>query len=262
MQKNKTALFCLHGRQVLGSDHEDTGKCLNNLALDLKGQGRNDEALNLEEEALDIIQRATGDDSIATATSTNNLANSYANMGRHADAARLHEKVLDMRTQSLGATHSQTIASMDMLGTDYLATGDEEKAVHIQEEAVRLAKSNLGHSNETTIKCMINLGNTYNRTGNYEKSIPLLESTLAAARPASDVETPLNPNIVGVMNALGISYVRMDRFHDAKPLLERCYEWNKETLGPDNPRSKISLQNLEYVYGKLEILVRTSAINI
>jgi Tfp pilus assembly protein PilF len=64
------------------------------------------------------------------------------------------------------------------------------------------------------------------------------------------------------MNGLGVSYVRMGRFDDAKPLLEKSYEWSKDTLGAHHPRTRIASQNLEHVYAELGLLIRTPAIMV
>lgn len=49
--------------QVSGPDNVETAKSLNNLALDLNGLGRFDEALDLEERALETFLKINGEGS-------------------------------------------------------------------------------------------------------------------------------------------------------------------------------------------------------
>ncbi len=62
---------------MLGPDHPDVARSLNNLADLYERQGRYAEAEPLFERALAIRERAVGPDHPDTATSTNNLASFY-----------------------------------------------------------------------------------------------------------------------------------------------------------------------------------------
>lgn len=234
-------------RETLG-EAGDTAKSLNNLALDLKCQGRNEEGLCLEQQALDMMILAEGEDSEAATTSMHNLANSYRNVERYRDAARLHERALDVRIRTLGREHFQSIITMDMLGMDYSSLGETDKAIQNQEAAVELAKATLGEFDETTIKCLINLATTYGSSSDGVKAIRLMEGAHEASQRAGYED---NPTTVGVMNGLAVAYCDAGRYADAKPLLVRCYEWNKSVLGLDHPRTKISSQNLGFVLNEL-----------
>jgi tetratricopeptide (TPR) repeat protein len=80
--------------KVLGSDHPDVARSLNNLADLYERQGRYAEAQPLFERALSIRGRAVGPDHPDTATSMNNLASFYQAEGRAADALPLVQRLV------------------------------------------------------------------------------------------------------------------------------------------------------------------------
>ena len=79
---------------MLGPDHPDVARSLNNLADLYERQGRYAEAEPLFERALAIRERAVGPDHPDTATSTNNLASFYQAAGRAADALPLVQRLI------------------------------------------------------------------------------------------------------------------------------------------------------------------------
>ena len=72
--------------KVLGRDHPDVARSLNNLADLYERQGRYADAQPLYQRALSIREQAVGPDHPDTATSLNNLASFYQTVGRTADA--------------------------------------------------------------------------------------------------------------------------------------------------------------------------------
>ncbi|KAJ6438089.1 tetratricopeptide repeat domain-containingprotein [Purpureocillium lavendulum] len=239
--------------ELLGNDHPDTAKSLNNLALDLKGLGHAADALGLEHQALAIISRVDGEDAPSTLTSVHNLANSYANVGRHRDAARLHERVVHTRTRVLGEDHFETIMAMDLLGVDYRNMDELDMALTWQQKAVNLAKAHLGELHDTTIKCTINMATTCRVSGRPVQAIELLEATYRACQASGREDTPL---VIGLINGLAVAYCKAGRLGEAKPLLERCYDFNNRVLGANHPTTGISRDSLEWILEQLGELQR------
>lgn len=64
---------CIHSVQVLGTDHPDVAKQLNNLALLCQNQGKYQEVEQYYERALHIYQSKLGPDDANVAKTKNNL---------------------------------------------------------------------------------------------------------------------------------------------------------------------------------------------
>ncbi|KAL2788038.1 hypothetical protein BJX66DRAFT_266990 [Aspergillus keveii] len=253
----------LAGRQrILGDDHVKTAKSLGNLALDLKGQGRYAEGLELERKGLEIMLEVEGEEAVPTLTNMSNLANSLSNHERYAEAAELHEKVLEIRTRLFGADDPLTIVSQDLLAIDLRSLGQIERAIELQGSAVEKARSTLGETHETTIRCVINLADTYGKEDTDEgtaRSISLLERALQSLQGRSQEDTPLT---VGLKNNLGVAYAFDGRFQEARSLLEFCYDWSKQRLGREHPRTQQTTESLAWVMEQMGYLVRLPIINV
>jgi tetratricopeptide (TPR) repeat protein len=89
--------------KLLGGDHPEVARSLNNLADLYQRQGRAADAEPLYVRALAIRQRAFGPDHPDVATSQNNLAAFYQAQGRTADALPLVEKTLASGRAQLGS---------------------------------------------------------------------------------------------------------------------------------------------------------------
>ncbi|MDQ6898646.1 MAG: tetratricopeptide repeat protein, partial [Candidatus Dormibacteraeota bacterium] len=82
--------------RVLGPDHPDTARSLNNLAFLLQAQGELAAARPLYERALEIWERVLGPDHPNTASSLNNLAFLLQAQGELAAARPLYERALEI----------------------------------------------------------------------------------------------------------------------------------------------------------------------
>ena len=99
-------------RRVLGAEHPDTLKSMNNLALTYQNQGRLKEAENLQVDVMDVRRRVLGTEHPDTLTSMNNLAGTYQDQGRLKEAENLQVDVMDVSRRVLGAEHPDTLSSM------------------------------------------------------------------------------------------------------------------------------------------------------
>lgn len=67
--------------QVLGKDHPDVAKQLNNMALVCQNQGKYDEVEYYYCRALDIYEKNLGHDDFNVAKTKNNLVSSHTRLG-------------------------------------------------------------------------------------------------------------------------------------------------------------------------------------
>jgi tetratricopeptide (TPR) repeat protein len=96
---------------------------LNRLCLTLFSQGKYAEGIGPCRTALEIRQRALGENHPDYATSFNNLASLYRAMGENAKAEPLHRQALEIRQRALGENHPDYASSLNNLAMLYLSQG-------------------------------------------------------------------------------------------------------------------------------------------
>lgn len=80
--------------KVLGKDHPDVAKQLNNLALLCQNQGKYEEVEMYYQRALEIYETKLGPDDPNVAKTKNNLASCYLKQGKYPEAEILYKQVL------------------------------------------------------------------------------------------------------------------------------------------------------------------------
>lgn len=102
---------------MLGPEHPDTLVALNNLALDMVGDGRYAEAEPLFRQVWDASKRVLGKDHPSTLVSVNNLALDIRDQGRYAEAEPLMAQVLAAQLRRAeGAANDNTLRYSANLG--------------------------------------------------------------------------------------------------------------------------------------------------
>ncbi|KAG9331548.1 hypothetical protein JZ751_018859 [Albula glossodonta] len=89
-----SATVLMSQRKVLGTDHPDVAKQLNNLALLCQNQGKYQEVEQYYERALHIYQSRLGPDDANVAKTKNNLASCYLKQGKYRQAEALYKEIL------------------------------------------------------------------------------------------------------------------------------------------------------------------------
>ncbi|KAF8177979.1 P-loop containing nucleoside triphosphate hydrolase protein [Mycena galopus ATCC 62051] len=102
-------------RKLLGDDHRDTLRAMNNLASTYRNLGRFQEAEKLQLVVLEKLRKLLGDDHLDTLLGMNNLAITYHNLGQFQEAEKLQLVVLEKRRKLLGDDHLDTLIAMNNL---------------------------------------------------------------------------------------------------------------------------------------------------
>jgi CHAT domain-containing protein len=131
-------------RELLGEDHPDYARSLNNLAMLYRAMGDYRQALPLYEQARGLHKRRLGEDHPAYAASLNNLALLYRAMGEYRQALPLYEQARDLHKRRLGADHPAYAASLNTLAGLYRDMGEYRQALPLFEQARDFRKRLLG----------------------------------------------------------------------------------------------------------------------
>lgn len=136
-------------RAVLGEQHPDTVRSLNNLAVLYQNLGRYKEVYPLFKEVLAIRQVVLGEQHPDTATSLYNLGELYRDQGRYEEAEPLLKEALAVWQTVLGEQHPNVARGFNNLGLLYRSQGREEAAL-LFERALTILVNVLGKAHPDT----------------------------------------------------------------------------------------------------------------
>ena len=107
---------------------------LTNRGGTLSDLGRYQEAIELDQRTLEIMERVLGPEHPYTLISRNNLAVCYRGLGRAPEAVELDERTLEIRERGLGPEHPYTLSSRNNLAIDYRALGRHADAERMEDK--------------------------------------------------------------------------------------------------------------------------------
>ncbi|GAB4212761.1 MAG: hypothetical protein OHK0022_49030 [Roseiflexaceae bacterium] len=231
--------------RVLGPDHPDTARSLNNLAELYRAQGEYERALPLYERALSIWERVLGPDHPDTAKSLNNLARLYWEQGEYEFALPLFEQTLAIRERILGPDHPDTATSLNNLAELHRAQGEYERALPLYERALSIWEQVLGPDHPDTARSLNNLAVLYANQGEYGRALPLAEQAISIWE---QVLGPDHPDTATSLNNLAELYRAQGEYERALPLYKRAQDIRERVLGLEHPDTAQSLNNLALLY--------------
>ncbi|XP_029140813.1 kinesin light chain 3 [Protobothrops mucrosquamatus] len=112
--------------QVLGADHPDVAKQLNNLALLCQNQGKFEEVEQYYQRALRIYQSQLGPSDGNVAKTKNNLASCFVKQGKFQQAEQLYKEILSLQDQELSTPRA---GKSPALGSPFPGGGDREEGM-------------------------------------------------------------------------------------------------------------------------------------
>ncbi|MGI5140053.1 MULTISPECIES: tetratricopeptide repeat protein [unclassified Streptomyces] len=136
-----------------------------NLAVSLRGAGRAQDAIALEEHILADYQRVLGSVHPQTLTARANLAASYLESGRVEEAVAVGEHILADYQRVLGSVHPQTLHARTNLAASYLESGRVAEAIALGEHVAADHDRLLGLDHADTFRARANLSASYRRAG-------------------------------------------------------------------------------------------------
>ena len=188
------------------------------FALVYHETGRWQEAVELEEQMLQMRKRILNEKHPDTLMSMNNLARSYSDLGRSQEALELFEHALQMRKRILGEEHFDTLASMNNLASSYSDLGRRQEAVELDEQVLQMRKRIQGEEHPDTLTSMNNLADIYSEL---ERSNP-------------------------------------KRRYEAVKLQEQVVQMSKRILGEEHPDTLLYAKNLRYISADQNMFTKRS----
>jgi tetratricopeptide (TPR) repeat protein len=228
-------------RRWRGEDHLDTAAAYNNLANNLRNQGRYAAALSLFQKALDIRRKVLGENHPGTAESYSNLAVHLGDQGRYADAISLHQKALEIRRKALGEDHPVTAESYNNLAMILRRQGRPAEAMPLVQKALEIRRKALGEDHPATADSYNSLARNLTDQGRYADAMPLNQKALEIRRKTLGEDHRLTAESY---NNLAANLTYRGRYADAMPLNQKALDIRRKALGEDHPITAQSYSNL------------------
>jgi hypothetical protein len=137
-------------------------RCIGNLALTYKHQGRWEEVQNLLKEVMDIGKETVGQDHTFVLACTGNLASVFSNAGTVGGGrAARRGKLEKARNKMLGREHPHTLLSISNLAHIFRKQQKWKEAEDLASQAIEIRTKVLGREHPDTLVSMVNLVSTY-----------------------------------------------------------------------------------------------------
>ena len=231
--------------KVLGPNHPDVAKSLNDLAELYYTQGHYEVAEPLYRKALSIWEKALGSVHPNTAESLNNLAALYHAQGQYAQAEPLFQRALHIWEKALGLEHPDVAKSLNNLAGLYADQGQYAQAEPLSQRALHIYEKTLGPKHPDVARSLNNLAGLYTEQGQYAQAKPLFQRALHIREQALG---PEHPGLATSFHNLAALYVDQGQYAQAEPLLQRALHIYEKTLGPNHPNVATGLHNLAWLY--------------
>jgi tetratricopeptide (TPR) repeat protein len=227
--------------RVLGSQHADTARSLNNLALIYQDLGDYSTARTLFERALSI-HTEVGSVPQEVATTMGNLAAVLNDLGAPDEAEALYKQALEIRTQVFGPDHPQTADALNNLAIQLHIQKRYDQARPLYERALEIYRNAYDSAHPATARTLHNLGELLADQGDYGQARHYYEQALAM------LETILSPDhldTADTLHHLALCRLALGYLPEATDLMRRALHIREATLGPDHADTRESQQALK-----------------
>jgi len=243
-------------RRVLGLNHPDTLKSMNNLAHVYWHEGKYAQAEALDSQTLETNRRLLGSEQPDTLNSMNDLALVYRDEGKYAQAEALDSQTLEIRRRVLGPEHPATLNSMNNLAIVYWDEGKYTQVEALHSQILEIRRRLLGPEHPATLSSMHNLAIVYELQGKYAQAEALESQTLEIKRR---VLGPEHRSTLMSMNNLASVYDDEGKYTQAVALGSQNLEITRRVFGPEHPDTLICMINLAKAYIDLGKYVQAEA---
>lgn len=138
--------------------------------------------VEFQEEALTIIENATGANSIHMAAPLTNLANAYGELGNIERKKELLERALAIQDSILGKNTRDVAITLVNLGTACGMLGDRHKMKTLLETALAVFEAEPKSNRREICATLVNLGGVHGDLGDHQKMKELLVRSLSIAK--------------------------------------------------------------------------------
>lgn len=229
-------------KKLLGFEHHDTAKSLNNLAALYRNQGRYAEAEALMNDFLELAKKLFGSTHYHVARGLNNLATLYMYQERDEEAEPLLKEALEIRKKSFGSQHPDVAETLNNLGSLYRKLCRYSEAAPLLQEALDIRKNLWGIDHPLTASSFNNLAKLCRLQGRYEEAEDLVKKSLEIRKKLFGLE---HPDVALSLSNLSQLYRDQGQYTKAESPMREALEIFEKMLGKDHPQTIVIQKNYE-----------------
>ncbi|GHO79852.1 tetratricopeptide repeat protein [Ktedonobacter sp. SOSP1-85] len=227
--------------QLLGSDHPEVARALNNLALIYWKKGQYTEAEPLFQRALYIWRQALGPSHPFIAVALNNLAILNAEQGKYAEAEPLFQRALHLSEQSQGPEHPDVARALHNLAELYTGQGKYAEAELLLQRGLSISRQALGPDDPLVAHALYNLAELSQEQGRYAEAESLYQQALRINEQNQGAESP---DVALALNGLANLSREQGRYAEAKALYQQVLSIREQQLGQQHPETAQTLYDM------------------
>lgn len=204
-----------------------------------------DEAMELQQRALEIRLRHYGEDDPALIGSYKRIADIHRARGEYEETLAGRQRVLALVKRDVGPDHPNAATAHNDLGGVYGYLGRYPEALEHHARALAIREKALGPDHPVVANALYSVGRIHFLQGDPEAALPFFERAVAIDEARLG---PEHPNLATNLSALGVMLTYANRFEEALEVGLRALAIREKALGPSHPRLAESLSNVGTVY--------------
>lgn len=232
-------------RSLLGHDHPDTLRSMENLASILVEIGRADEGEALARQTVDGRERVHGQESVEVLESLCTLCRALHANDKLVDAEQLLREAAYRSSDTLGPDHPVVLAARNDLAVVCTALGRFAEAETLLREVLSARLALYGDHHTDTLQSRVNLAAVLHHRQAYQEASELLNATLVIQEEICGSE---HPETLSTLETLADVYRKSDRHYLAAFLYEKLDSAMVEIHGSTHPQRVRGLIKLSSAY--------------
>lgn len=210
-----------------GADNPIATPTLDRLAMVLTDQGRDAEALALDERAAAIRERTFGPEHPRLVNGLVDLAASLTAVGRYDEALARLRRADDIARRAFGVESAERFYTLDNIGLVEKHRRNYDASETALKHALAIAETALGQRSAEAGEVIADLGELYTLRGRpadgaalYERALPIVEHALGSE----------HRDLADILLGLGRSYLDLNKADKAASLLERALRLRSDDM--------------------------------
>jgi len=192
----------------------ESARMMHSVVGSLASQGRDDEAIELTQRELRIIEHlGTPEAELLRPRAIGNLAALLVRTGRMVEATPILEETLTIKRSKYGDRHPTTLSTISTLALVLSRSGFAERGLLLAHEAYDVRMEVLGEGDPRTMNSLLNLASAYARIDLFDEALPLLREGINRAQDRLSPEHPLTLNF---RNTYAKALLDSDHFEEAE----------------------------------------------
>ncbi len=215
---------------------------LSEQAVQLKGQGKNADALPVEQQAVQVAQSTWGPDDAHVGLSLNLEGMLEMDLEKYSDAETHLQRALEIFTRAEGGTSRNTAGVLNNLGVLYGHLANYPEAEKALSQALAIEEKLLGDNDPTIATDANNLALIYMKEDKYVDAEALYKKAIAIDQRLGRTDLSID------LGGLGTVYEQMARYSDAEQAFNQALAVDLKALGPNHPQIGMDLYHLAQAY--------------